>query len=40
LFVANQRSDNVVTFSIDRETGSLGLVRFEEIPSPVCLKFL
>lgn len=40
LFVANQRSDNVVTFSIDRETGRLGLTRFEEIPSPVCLKFL
>jgi len=41
LFVANQRSDNVVTFSIDQETGHLELTRFfEEIPSPVCLKFL
>lgn len=41
LFVANQRSDNVVTFSIDQETGRLELTRFfEEIPSPVCLKFL
>src|SRR5215213_3664056 len=41
LFVANQRSDNVVTFSIDQETGHLELMRFfEEIPSPVCLKFL
>jgi len=40
LFVANQRSDNVVSFSIDQETGSLRLGRFEEIPSPVCLKFL
>ena len=40
LFVANQRSDNVVTFSIDRETGRLQPRFFEEIPSPVCLKFL
>ncbi|HET7286496.1 MAG TPA: lactonase family protein [Pyrinomonadaceae bacterium] len=41
LFVANQRSDNVVTFSIDQETGRLELTQFfEEIPSPVCLKFL
>ena len=41
LFVANQRSDNVVTFSIDQETGHLELTQFfEEIPSPVCLKFL
>jgi 6-phosphogluconolactonase len=41
LLVANQRTDNVVTFSIDAHTGHLtptGLV--EEIPSPVCLKFL
>ena len=41
LFVANQRSDNVVTFSIDQETGRLEMTRFfEEIPSPVCLRFL
>ena len=41
LSVANQRSDNVVTFSIDQETGRLELTHFfEEIPSPVCLKFL
>ena len=41
LFVANQRSDNVVAFSIDKETGRLELTRsFEEIPSPVCLKFI
>ena len=41
LFVANQRSDNVVAFSIDQETGSLKLTRFfEEMPSPVCLKFV
>jgi 6-phosphogluconolactonase len=41
LLVANQRSDNVVSFSIDRETGRLrptGVV--EQIPSPVCIKFL
>ena len=41
LLVANQRSDNVVSFTIDRETGRLnptGIV--EQIPSPVCLKFL
>ena len=41
LLVANQRSDNIVSFSIDRETGRLqptGVV--QQIPSPVCLKFL
>jgi 6-phosphogluconolactonase len=41
LLVANQRSDNVVSFTVDRETGRLtptGIV--EQIPSPVCLKFL
>jgi 6-phosphogluconolactonase len=41
LLVANQRSDNVVTFSIDSQTGRLQSTgRVEEIPSPVCLKFL
>ena len=41
LLVANQRSDNVVTFSIDARTGRLTPADFiEEIPSPVCLKFL
>ncbi len=41
LLVANQRTDNVVTFSVNSFTGRLtptGSV--EEIPSPVCLKFL
>lgn len=41
LLVANQRSDNVVTFSIDPRTGRLAPADYiEEIPSPVCLKFL
>jgi len=41
LLVANQRTDNVVVFSIVSSTGRLiptGIV--EEIPSPVCLRFL
>jgi 6-phosphogluconolactonase len=41
LLVANQRTDNVVTFSIDSQTGRLKSTgHIEEIPSPVCLKFL
>ena len=41
LLVANQRSDSVVTFSIDARTGRLTPTgNVEEIPSPVCLKFL
>jgi 6-phosphogluconolactonase len=41
LLVANQRSDNVVSFSIDPSTGRLKPTgQKEEIPSPVCLKFL
>lgn len=41
LLVANQRTDNVVTFSIDSQTGRLTSTgHVEEIPSPVCLKFL
>jgi 6-phosphogluconolactonase len=41
LLVANQRSDNVVTFSIDKHTGRLKPTGHnEQIPSPVCLKFL
>jgi len=41
LLVANQRSDNVVVFSIDPGTGRLKPTGVnEEIPSPVCLKFL
>jgi 6-phosphogluconolactonase len=41
LLVANQRTDNVVIFSIDPRSGRLtptGIT--EQIPSPVCLKFL
>jgi len=41
LLVANQRSDNVVTFSINPETGKLMQTEIlEALPSPVCLKFL
>jgi 6-phosphogluconolactonase len=41
LLVANQRTDNVVTFSIDPGTGQLTPTgHIEEIPVPVCLKFL
>ena len=41
LLVANQRTDNVVVFSIDRATGRLKATgNIEEIPAPVCLKFL
>jgi len=41
LLVANQRSDNVVTFNIDQTTGRLTPTGHnEQIPSPVCLKFL
>jgi len=41
LLVANQRSDNVVTFKVDQNTGRLTPTgNNEQIPSPVCLKFL
>ena len=41
LLVANQRSDNVVVFSIDPSTGQLKPTGVnEQIPSPVCLRFL
>jgi 6-phosphogluconolactonase len=41
LLVANQRSENVVTFSIDHGSGRLTPAGHnEQIPSPVCLKFL
>jgi 6-phosphogluconolactonase len=42
LLVANQRSNNVVTFRIDTDTGRLSreIKVVEEIPSPVCLRFL
>lgn len=41
LLAANQRTNNVVVFKIDKQSGALeasGTV--EEIPSPVCLKFM
>lgn len=41
LWVANQRSDNVVGFAIDPSTGRLNPLNVvEQIPSPVCLKFV
>ena len=41
LLVANQRTDTVVTFSIDPLSGELKPTgHVEEIPVPVCLKFL
>jgi 6-phosphogluconolactonase len=41
LLVANQRSDNVVVFSIDARSGRLQPANVnEEIPSPVCLRFI
>ena len=41
LLVANQRSDNVVVFSLNANTGRLKPTGVnEQIPSPVCLKFL
>jgi len=41
LLVANQDSDNIITFRIDQDTGRLIDTGFEVIvPTPVCLKFL
>lgn len=41
LLVANQRSDNIVVFSINPSTGQLKPTGVnEQIPSPVCLRFL
>jgi len=41
LLVANQNSNNVVTFRIDQRTGKLIDIGVETtIPTPVCLKFL
>ena len=41
LLVANQRSDNVVVFSIDKSSGRLKPAGVnEQIPSPVCLRFV
>jgi 6-phosphogluconolactonase len=41
LLVANQNSDNIVTFRIDQANGTLIETGFEvTVPAPVCLKFL
>lgn len=41
LLVANQRSDTIVSFAVDQETGRLeARGKAEQVPSPVCLKFL
>ena len=41
LLVANQRSDSVIVFARDSDTGRLTLTKQKlEIPSPVCLRFL
>jgi len=41
LLVANQNSDNVVTFKINPATGLLVKTGIEaKVPAPVCLKFL
>lgn len=40
LIVANQDSDNLVTFEIDQELGTLTEIRRIECPTPVCVKFL
>lgn len=39
LLVANQQSNNIVTFKIDKKTGLLTEVGNLEVPIPVCLKF-
>lgn len=40
LLVANQKSDNIVVFRRDRETGRLSFTgQVAQVPSPVCLKF-
>jgi 6-phosphogluconolactonase len=41
LLVANQHTDNVVSFRIDARTGRLTRSgHVAEVPAPVCLKFL
>ena len=41
LLVANQHTDNIVTFRIDQQTGRLTPAnQIAEIPTPVCLQFL
>jgi len=40
LLVANQNSDNIVSFSIDQDTGELSKIAEITAPTPVCLKLL
>lgn len=39
LLVANQKSNNISTFSVDTDTGKLAFVGNVDFPSPVCLLF-
>lgn len=39
LLVANQQTNNIVTYKINRETGMLTEVSSMEMPIPVCIKF-
>ncbi len=40
LLVANQKTNNIVTFKIDRESGGLSRIEHEvKVSMPVCLKF-
>ena len=40
LLVANQNSDNIVSFAIDQDTGELSKIAEIAAPTPVCLKLL
>ena len=41
LLAANQKSDNIVIFKIDQQTGHLTPTgQVLEVPSPVCVKFV
>ena len=39
LLVANQRSENIVSFKRDKNTGLLTFVEEVKVPSPVCILF-
>ncbi|WP_242203991.1 lactonase family protein [Aestuariivivens insulae] len=39
LLVANQKSNNITVFSIDKTNGTLSYLHETELPSPVCLLF-
>lgn len=39
LLVANQQTNNIVTFKVDKETGFLTQVGNMHVPIPVCIKF-